>query len=100
MTIVPRRAIAVHPGEILQEMLDQNQITQSLVAERLGMAQSKISDICRGRRGVTPDMAMRLGRLFGQSPRFWLNLQENWELSQLDEAVYSGIEPIHLAAAA
>jgi addiction module HigA family antidote len=90
----------VHPGEILQEMLDQNQITQSLVAERLGMAQSKISDICRGRRGVTPDMAMRLGRLFGQSPRFWLNLQENWELSQLDEAVYSGIEPIHLAAAA
>ena len=61
----------------MQEMLDQNQITQSLVAERLGMAQSKISDICRGKRGVTPDMAMRLGRLFGQNPRFWLNLQEN-----------------------
>lgn len=100
MTITPRRAIAVHPGEILQEILDQNQITQSLVAERLGMAQSKISDICRGKRGVTPDMAMRLGRLFGQSPRFWLNLQENWELSQLDEATYSGIEPIHLTAAA
>ena len=100
MTIAPRRTIAVHPGEILQEMLDQNQITQSLVAERLGMAQSKISDICRGRRGVTPDMAMRLGRLFGQSPRFWLNLQENWELSQLDDAVYSGIEPIHLAVGA
>ena len=100
MTIAPRRAIAVHPGEILQEILDQNQITQSLVAERLGMAQSKISDICRGRRGVTPDMAMRLGRLFEQSPRFWLNLQENWELSQLDEAVYTGIEPIHLAAGA
>jgi addiction module HigA family antidote len=100
MTIAPRRAIAVHPGEILQEILDQNQITQSQVAERLGMAQSKISDICRGKRGVTPDMAMRLGRLFGQNPRFWLNLQENWELSQLDEAVYSGIEPIHLAATA
>lgn len=100
MTIIPRRAIAVHPGEILQEILDQNQITQSLVAERLGMAQSKISDICRGRRGVTPDMAMRLGRLFGQNPRFWLNLQENWELSQLNETAYSGIEPIHLKTAA
>lgn len=98
MMVAPRRAIAVHPGEILQEILNQNQITQSLVAERLGMAQSKISDICRGRRGVTPDMAMRLGRLFGQSPRFWLNLQENWELSQLDEAAYSGIEPLHLDA--
>lgn len=100
MTVAPRRAIAVHPGEILQEILDQNQITQSLVAERLGMAQSKISDICRGKRGVTPDMAMRLGRLFGQNPRFWLNLQENWELSQLDEEAYSGIQPIHLAARA
>mgnify|MGYP000866696876 FL=1 len=100
MTIAPRRTIAVHPGEILQELLDQNQITQSLVAERLGMTQPKISDICRGKRGVTPDMAMRLGRLFGQNPRFWLNLQENWELSQLDEALYSGIEPIHLAAMA
>ena len=100
MTIAPRRTIAVHPGEILQELLDQNQITQSLVAERLGMTQPKISDICRGKRGVTPDMAMRLGRLFGQDPRFWLNLQENWELSQLDEALYSGIEPIHLAAMA
>ncbi|MBK6430387.1 MAG: HigA family addiction module antitoxin [Anaerolineae bacterium] len=99
MTITSRRAIAVHPGEILQEILDQNQITQSLVAERLGMAQSKISDICRGKRGMTPDMAMRLGRLFGQNPRFWLNMQENWELSQLNEAAYAGIEPIHLQTA-
>lgn len=95
----PRRAIAVHPGDILQEILDQNQITQSLVAERLGMAQSKISEICRGKRGVTPDMAMRLGRLFGQSPLFWLNLQKNWELSQLDDAAYASIEPLQLLAA-
>lgn len=96
----PRRAIAVHPGEILQEILDQNAIIQSLVAQRLNMAQSKISEICRGKRGVTPDMAMRLGRLFGQSPLFWLNLQEDWELSRLDEAAYSSIEPLRLVAVA
>lgn len=94
----PRRAIAVHPGEILQEILDQNQITQSKVAQRLHMAQSKISDICRGKRGVTPDMAMRLGRLFGQSPLFWLNLQKNWELSQLDESAYANIDPLLMPA--
>ncbi len=94
----PRRAIAVHPGEILQEILDQNQITQSEVAQRLHMAQSKISDICRGKRGVTPDMAMRLGRLFGQSPLFWLNLQKNWELSQLDESAYANIDPLLMPA--
>ena len=89
----PRRTIAVHPGEVLQEILDQNQITQSEVAQRLNMTQSKISDICRGKRGVTPDMAVRLGKLFGQSPVFWLNLQKNWELSQLDESAYVNIEP-------
>jgi addiction module HigA family antidote len=94
----PRRTIAVHPGEILQEILDQNQITQSEVAQRLHMAQSKISDICRGKRGVTPDMAMRLGRLFGQSPLFWLNLQKNWELSQLDESAYANIDPLLMPA--
>ncbi len=98
MTLHPRRPIAVHPGEILQEILVENQITQSEVALRLHMAQSKISDICRGRRGVTPDMAMRLGKLFGQSPLFWLNLQENWELSQLDESVYGSIEPFQMSA--
>jgi len=46
---------------------------------------------------VTPDMAMRLGKLFGQNPLFWLNLQKNWELSQLDETAYAGIEPFQLA---
>lgn len=97
MTIQPRRAIAVHPGEILEEIFEQNQITQSEVVRRLGMTQSKINEICRGRRCVTPDMAMRFGRLFGQSPLFWLNLQKNWELSQLDESVYAAIEPFQMA---
>ena len=97
MMYQPRRTIAVHPGEILQEILDQNQVTQSQVAQRLTMAQSKINEICRGKRGVTPDMAMRLGKLFGHNPLFWLNLQKNWELSQLDESVYAGIEPFQMA---
>jgi len=98
MTIQPRRSIAVHPGEILEEILEQNQITQSDVARRLRMTHSKINEICRGRRGVTPDMAMRFGRLFGQSPLFWLNLQKNWELSQLDESDYTTIEPFEMTA--
>ena len=98
MTIQPRRTIAVHPGEILEEILEQNRITQSEVARRLNMTQSKINEICRGKRGVTPDMAMRLGRLFGQSPLFWLNLQKNWELSQLDKSTYAAIEPFPMAA--
>ena len=98
MKMESRRKIAVHPGEILQELLDQNHITQSQLADRLGMAQSKINEICRAKRGVSPDMAMRLGKTFGQSPQFWLNLQQNWELSQLDASAYIAIEPIGLPA--
>jgi len=94
----PRRPIVIHPGEILQEILEQNNLTQSALANHLGEAQAKINEICRGKRGVTPDMAMKLGRAFGQSPMFWLNLQKNWELGQLDETQYRQIEPIPLNA--
>ena len=79
----PKQPIPIHPGEVLQEILDQNDLTQSALAVHLGMRQSKINEICRGKRGVTPDMAMRLGMAFNQSPQFWVNLQKNWELSQL-----------------
>ncbi len=43
-------------------------------------------------------MAVRLGKLFGQSPQLWLNLQKNWELSQLDESAYADIEPLLMPA--
>jgi antitoxin HigA-1 len=85
----PRRAIPVQPGKILQEILEQNSLTQSQLATYIGATQTKINEICRGKRGVSSDTAMRLGRVFGQSPLFWLNLQKNWELSQLDESDYA-----------
>jgi addiction module HigA family antidote len=90
-TMQPSRPIAVHPGEILQELLEQNSLTQSELARHLHVTQTKINEICRGKRGITPDMAMKLGKAFGQSALFWLNLQKNWELSQLNEADYADI---------
>lgn len=84
-----QKAKSGHPDAFL-ETLEQD----------LDKTQAKISEICRGKRGVTPDMAMRLDRLFGPSPLFWLNLQKNWELSQLDEATYASIEPLRLTAVA
>jgi len=74
--LASRKAIAVHPGEILQELLEEHQVTQTLLAAHLAMQQSKINEICRGKRGSSPDMAVRLGRVFNQSPMFWLNLQK------------------------
>jgi len=89
-----RKPIAMHPGEILVELLEQHRLSQSRLASHLHMSQSKINEICRGKRGITPDMAMRLGKVFNQSPLFWLNLQKNWELSQLDEVAYRDIQPL------
>ena len=94
----PRRTISVHPGEILVELLAQNSISQTKLAYHLGMSQAKINEICRGKRGITPDMAARLGKAFGQSALFWVNLQRGWELAQLDERDYADIEPIRRRA--
>lgn len=94
----PRRPIPVHPGEILEEVLRQNRFSQSALSRHLGITQTKINEICRGKRGITPDMAMKLGKAFGQSPMFWMNLQKNWEMSQLDEADYEDIELMKLRA--
>lgn len=92
--LTARRPIAVHPGEILQELLEEHDLTQTTLAAHLGMPHSKINEICRGKRGISPDMAARLGRVFNQSPLFWLNLQKNWELSQLNESDYLTIVPL------
>ncbi len=59
--------IPVHPGEILQEMLDENNLSQAALAKHLKMDPSKINEICRGRRGISASMAVKLAKAFGQS---------------------------------
>lgn len=90
MSIKAEVAIPVHPGEILQDMLAGESITQTAFAERIGVDQSTINDICRGRRGISAVMAVKIAKAFGYTPaRFWLNLQTDWELSQVNEGVTS-----------
>ena len=90
--------IKVHPGEILQELLDENGMSQAQLARHLHMDTSKLNEICRGRRGISADMAVILGKAFGMSPGTWLNLQKNWELSLVDASLAEGIEPLRLRA--
>ena len=75
---------AVHPGDVLQDELDELGITQSSLAEHIGVLPKAINEICRGKRGISAEMAMKLSQALGASPQFWLNLQNNWELSQVD----------------
>jgi addiction module HigA family antidote len=84
----------VHPGEVLLDELGEIGLTQTALAKHIGVLPKTINKICRGKSGIGVEMAVKLSKALGGSPQFWLNLQNNWELSLLDEADFEGIKPI------
>ncbi|HJX52971.1 MAG TPA: HigA family addiction module antitoxin [Polyangia bacterium] len=71
-----------HPGEILtEEFLGPLGLTQTYLAEKLRVPIQRINEIARGKRGITSDTAWLLAGAFGTSPKFWLNLQMNYDLA-------------------
>ncbi len=72
-----------HPGRFLDEhYLGPLHITQDSLARALGVSRRRVNEIVRGRRGLTPDTAIRLARVFGGDPAFWLHLQAAWDLHE------------------
>ena len=81
MVRIPTHGPPTHPGEmLLEEFLRPLGLTQRELAARLGVSYPRINELIHGRRGVTPDTALRLQRLFGMPAPFWLNLQLAWDL--------------------
>lgn len=79
--MLPKNRPPTHPGEmLLEEFLKPMGMTQTELADRIHVSYPRINEIINGRRGVTPDTALRLSRLFGTSAEFWLNGQRNWDL--------------------
>lgn len=77
------RRVTTHPGEMLaEEFLKPLGISQNQLALDLRVPANRIGQIIRGTRGVSPDTALRLARYFGNSPEFWLNLQQLYDLSR------------------
>jgi addiction module HigA family antidote len=73
----------ITPGEILdEEFLKPMAITQYRLAKDLGVPPRRINEIVKGRRAITADTALRLGRYFRMAPEFWLNLQSHYDLEQ------------------
>lgn len=71
----------IHPGEVLAEdFLPDYGLSQRKLAELIHVPPRRINEIVHGRRAITPDTSMRLGRLFGQSETFWLNMQLRYDL--------------------
>ncbi|MES1942689.1 HigA family addiction module antidote protein [Salinisphaera sp. PC39] len=77
-----------HPGEILREdFLPDYGLSVSALAEAVGVSRQSINELLRERRAVSPEMALRLARLFGNSPEFWLNAQRAVDLWDAAEAI-------------
>jgi antitoxin HigA-1 len=75
--------VSTHPGEmLLEEFLIPLGITQNALALKIRVPATRIGDIVHGKRSITPDTALRLARFFGNSPEFWLNLQQMHDLSK------------------
>jgi addiction module HigA family antidote len=89
--------LAVHPGRILRRELDARGLSANALALALRTPSGRITEILNGKRGVSPETAMRLGRYFGNSPRFWLNLQTAYELAiaerELGERISAEVSP-------
>ena len=104
MSIPNTRALErppVHPGEILREdFLPDYGLTVTALAEAIGVSRQTMNELLRERRAVSPEMALRLGRVFGMSAEFWLNLQRSvdlWDAARGIEEELDRIHPIQVA---
>lgn len=98
MLLISRKP--THPGEILrEEFMPDYGLSVSQLAARLAVSRQSVNELVHERRAVSPDMALRLGRLFGTTPRYWLNLQRSvdlWDSLELNHVAIEKIEPLPL----
>lgn len=98
----PRQIPPTHPGEMLREdFLPDYGLTVASLASALGVSRQTIHELIREERTVTPLMALRLSRLFGNSPTFWLKAQQArdlWEVEQQHRNELVSIQPLPIAA--
>jgi addiction module HigA family antidote len=90
-----------HPGEMLREdFMPDYDLTVSGLAGAMGVSRQSVNELLRERRAVSPEMALRLGRLFGNSPEFWLNAQravDLWDASRALKKDVARIKPLDAA---
>ena len=73
-----------HPGRLLKRELAARSLSANRLALDLGVPSGRITDILNGRRSITADTALRLGRYFGNAPQFWLDLQSQYDIAVIE----------------
>jgi antitoxin HigA-1 len=77
-------APVVHPGRLLKRELAARKLSANRLSLDVGVPSGRITDILNGRRGITADTAVRLGRYFGNSAQFWLDLQSQYDIGVVE----------------
>lgn len=95
MVKVPTHRAPSHPGRmLLQEFLEPLAITQTELAERMEIPFQRVNSLVNGRRGITPDTALRLSKVFGTTPGFWMNHQLRWDLFHAERDANNALKRI------
>jgi addiction module HigA family antidote len=79
---------------LVKEFLEPMQITQQALAQAIGVPYQRVNELVNQKRGITPSTALRLSKFFGNSPYFWLNLQNAWEIYHAQRAEAEQLEKI------
>ena len=82
-----QRIAPVHPGIYLKELLEQIKLSQYRLAREIGVPAMRINLVVNGKRPITAELALRLGRYLGQSPRYWMNLQSRYDMDVAEDAL-------------
>ena len=77
-------APTIHPGRLLKRELEARKLSANRLALDLGVPSGRITDILNGRRSISADTAVRLGRYFGNNPQFWLDLQGQYDIAVIE----------------
>ncbi len=97
----PMKRRPAHPGEMLREdFMPDYDLTVAGLAEAVGVSRQSINELLRSRRAVSPEMALRLSRLFGNAPEFWLNAQravDLWDALRAIKDEVARIRPLRVA---
>jgi len=86
---------AIHPGEFLTETLEELGFSQAAFARVIGVSPMRISHVIKGARPVTAELALLFGRAFDQSPQYWLNLQDDYDLKTAEASIGPRLGAIH-----
>jgi addiction module HigA family antidote len=97
-----KKLLPVHPGLFLQELMTEYGLTQYALAKAIGVQPIRIGQIVAGRRGITPDTALRLARYFGTDAQSWMNWQAHYDLQvalrTLESKIERDVQPMTPAA--